>query len=219
MLMSKLSLWRRRITARRIAAAAELGQRLKVTAGFTLTEVLATVIILGLVTSGVAMAVTVGTQQFTQSMANSESRMLFSTLQQDMKNDLSYTSTLFSDETPSGDGVVAVTGYKSLHHGDKNADLCLKALDDDGAVVEPAVGSGDLTYSGQLALCSMDGKVINRLLGKAAYNYGLTARVRSLTYDPKTKLFKVNLAIDSADGVLVDETFSVKALNHVEFNQ
>lgn len=217
--MGKLSLWRRRITARRIAAAAELGQRLKSAAGFTLTEVLATVIILGLVTSGVAMAVTVGTQQFTQSMANSESRMLFSTLQQDMKNDLSYTSTLFSDETPSGDGVVSVTGYKSLHHGDKNADLYLKALDDDGTVVEPAVGSGDLTYSGQLALCSMDGKVINRLLGKAAYNYGLTARARSLTYDPKTKLFKVNLAIDSADGVLVDETFSVKALNHVEFNQ
>lgn len=217
--MGKLSLWRRRITARRIAAAAELGQRLKSAAGFTLTEVLATVIILGLVTSGVAMAVTVGTQQFTQSMANSESRMLFSTLQQDMKNDLSYTSTLFSDETPSGDGVVSVTGYKSLHHGDKNADLCLKALDDDGTVVEPAVGSGDLTYSGQLALCSTDGKVINRLLGKAAYNYGLTARVRSLAYDPKTKLFKVNLAIDSADGVLVDETFSVKALNHVEFNQ
>ena len=219
MLMNRLSLWRCRFAARKATVRAMAAQRLKATAGFMLTEVLATVIILGLVTSGVAMAVTVGTQQFTQSMAASESRMLFSTLQQDMKNDLSYTSTLFSEETPSGDEVVAVTGYKSLHHGDKNVNLYLKALDEDGTVVEPAVGSGDLTYSGQLALCSMDGKVINRLLGKAAYNYGLTARVKSLTYDPKTKLFEVNLAIDSADGVLIDETFSVKALNHVEFNQ
>lgn len=217
--MSKLFLWCRRLAQRKGANPAAFACRLKATAGFTLTEVLATVIILGLVASGVAMAVTVGSHQFTQSMANSESRMLFSTLQQDMKNDLSYTQTLFSDKTPSGDEVVYVTGYKSLHHGDKNDNLFLKALDSEGSIAEPSGTSGELTSSGQLALCSADGKVKNRLLGKAAYNYGLTARVKSLTYDLKMKLFKVNLAIDSADGVLVDETFSVKALNHVEFNQ
>ena len=186
--------------------------KLKDTAAFTLTEVLATVIVIGLVSGGLATAVTVGARQFTRSMAMSESQMLCSSLRQDIENDLSYTKIVLGDEA-SGD----LTGYVSLHHADKTQYLKLKALDDNG---QPVNASGnDVTGEGQLALCSDDGKVKNRLLGKAAYNNGLKACVKKLQYIEDKRLYVVELAIYSdASGSepLADETFSVKALNNAK---
>lgn len=185
--------------------------RLRCSAGFTLTEVLATVIILGLVTSLVATAVTVGVQQFTRSMAASESRMLFSSLQQDLKNDLGYTTTASANDKTGDEW--NITGYKSINHGtETDKSLYLKALDSNGA--EVPVPDGSVTGYGQLALCSQDGKIKNRLLGKAAYNYGLAASVKKLTYNEGKKLYTVTLLIaDGADNdSLVDETFTIRAM-------
>lgn len=166
--------------------------RLRFSAGFTLTEVLATVIILGLVTGLVATAVTVGVRQFTHSMAVSESRMLFSSLQQDLKNDLGYTSTA-SANGKAGDEW-SITGYSSINHGTETGEnLYLKALDSNGAFVP--VSDESVTGYGQLALCSQDGKVKNRLLGKAAYNYGLVACIKKLKYNEDKKLYTVTLSV------------------------
>lgn len=176
-------------------------------AGFTLTEVLATVIIIGLVSGGLATAVTVGSRQFMRSMAMSESQQLFSSLRQDMDNDLRYATKYLAN---SDDG--SITGYLSPHHGDKNNPLHLKALDDNGDFAE----SGDsVTGTGQLALCSDDGKVKNRLLGKGAYNYDLRARVKSFTYDSSSNVYTIRLEIvqTALSETLVDETFTVKSLN------
>lgn len=185
--------------------------RLKNSDGFTLTEVLATVIILGFVTSLVATAVTVGTQQFARSMAASESRMLLSSLQQDLKNDLTYTTTAFRGDRSDG-GWEDITGYYSSHHGYKKERLYIKALDSNGGIENASEGA--VTGYGQLALCTRDGKIKNRLLGKAAYNYGLTACVKELKYSDSEKLYKVTLSISdgNAGTSSVEETFTIKSL-------
>lgn len=176
--------------------------------GFTLTEVLATVIVIGLVSAGLATAISTGTRQFTRSMALSESQQLFSSLRQDIDNDLRY-SPQYLEGADSSD----VVGYATLHHGDKTKSLFLKALDESGAVVEAS--SGSVTGVGQLALCSADETVKNRLLGSGAYNYGLAARVNSFKYDSDAGEYIINLEIrqTSLNESLVNETFTVRALN------
>lgn len=199
------------------------GFRMRDAAGFTLTEVLATVIVVGLVSGGLATAVTVGSRQFSQSMALSESKMLYSMLEQELKNDLTYSTAILSKdaETPYN-----VDGYASLHHYDSKKRLFLRALNDDGSsVAKPDVSTDengirhqDTTGAGQLALCSSDNiDVRNRLVSSAAYNYGLKAKVKSFVYDKDKKLYTLHLVIlsDTQEKPLVDGTFSVRALNPV----
>lgn len=189
--------------------------------GFTLTEVLATIIVVSLVSGGLATAVTVGSRQFTQSMALSESKILYSTLEQEMKNDLAYTKTFLSYDSGVGHEY-NVTGYASESHSSEKP-LFLRALDESGSsVVAPATdedgkGQQDVTGAGQLALCSSDNiEVRNRLINPAAYNYGLKAKVISFKYYEDKKLFTVNLVIVNSQGdYLAGSTFSVKALNDV----
>lgn len=185
-----------------------IAKRLRQAFGFTLTEVLATVIIIGLVSGGLAMAVSVGSRQFMRSMALSESQLLFSSLRQDMTNDLRFASLIKKEDSGS------VTGYQTLHHADKNKRLYLKALDDNGNIVAPQDG---VTGVGQLALCSKDETVKKRLLGKAAYNYALRAQVKSFEFNEDNNRYTIQLIIfqTSSNEKLLDETFTVDALNNV----
>lgn len=173
--------------------------------GFTLTEVLATVIILGLVTAGMATAITVGTQQFNRSMALSEGQQLYSSISRLLENDLR------SSVAPITSG--PVTSYQTVNFGNKQT-LYLDALDDEGDIVAPT--GGETTGYGQLAFCSHgdDSSVKNRLLGRAAYNYGLRAKVKSFNYDTSTCYYTIELAIGNPDQNydVVDETFTVYSL-------
>lgn len=198
-------------------------KRVRSAVGFTLTEVLATVIVVGLVSAGLATAVTVGSQQFSRSMAMSESKVLYSIIEQDLKNDLSYTTRIIGVAEEDNSDVYDVEGYASLHHGDKSQLLYLRTLSTDGKqIAEPVtLTSGDktLTGIGQLALCSSNNiRVRNRLISSKAYNYGLKACIKSLTYDKQEKRYSVSLAIATGDNlladVLVDRTFTIEALNN-----
>lgn len=173
--------------------------------GFTLTEVLATVIILGLVTAGMATAITVGVQQFNKSMALSEGQQLYSSISRLLENDLRFSGT------PDASG--PVTSYQSINYSDERT-LYLEALDDDGNVVSPS--NGETTGYGQLALCSHDdGSVVkNYLLGRAAYNYGLRAKVERFDYDATSHNYTIELVIGNPTQSydVVDETFTVYSL-------
>lgn len=193
-------------------------------AGFTLTEVLATVIVVGLVSGGLATAVTVGSRQFSQSMAMSESKMLYSMLEQELKNDLAYTTEILSNDSGMNHEY-RVTGYGSHYHSSDKR-LYLRALSEDGnSVVSPTAsgnegdeGQRDVTGAGQLALCSSDNiDVRNRLISSAAYNYGLKAKVKSFTYFENEKRFIVDLVIVDSYGneLITGRKFSVAALNKV----
>ena len=194
---------------------------LQQTDGFTLTEALATVIVVGLVSAGLATAVTVGSQQFSRSMAMSESRVLCSIIEQDMKNDLTYaTNIVWGEKSADKPNSYAVKGYESSHSSSEQP-LYLKTLSQDGKQVTSPVstdsGEETLTGIGQLALCSADNvQVRARLVSSKAYNYGLKACVKSITYNVEKKRFTVSLVITTQDDLsnnLIDENFTVNALN------
>lgn len=202
--------------------AAGAKNRLQTQGGFSLGELLVTVLIVGLVTCLLATGATLATTQFMRSMAHSESFMLYSTLEQVLDNELSYTQTIYGSE--SSENTYAVDGFQSRHYiavdGESGkVSTCYLMTVDSGGAAHPMSQAGSY---GQLALCSENGKNINRLLGTAAYNYGLVARVGSLTFDSASRLFTVNLIIARSSGEafeeLVNETFSVRALNIIYLN-
>lgn len=186
--------------------------RVKAAAGFTLTEALATVIIVGLVTSMLASGIALAARQYTQSMAASQSQMLCSTLQQIIDTDLRYTSTVYLSDD-NGDSTFKVVGYSSKSfraQGDVPTPF-LRSLDDEN---KPC----DISNYGQLALCASQNPtetVVSRILGTGSYNYGLRAKIVDFRYNSSERLFKVSLCVgrpDSGDS-LETQTFTVNALN------
>ena len=179
--------------------------------GFTLTEVLATVIIVGLVSMMMAGGIMLANKQFVSSMAHSQAQQLYTTIAETIDSDLRYVGNTTSDFAVDASGV----HYKSEKHGDETlADsnyLYLKTLDDKGNVQ-----SMD-TY-GQLALCTADGTTKNRLLGKGFYNNGLVVKISSLEYNETIDCFVVTMSVaqknDTAHPIIDAKRFTIKALNY-----
>ena len=173
--------------------------------GFTITEALATIIIVGLVTSILASGIALATRQYAISMATSESQMLYSSLQRVIDTELRYTDKIYVE---NGE----VVGFDSTHYYAKGNTLTpyLCVTDDDDKVKDGG-GYGKLAFAS-----SRDEEALtNPLLGSGSYNYGLEASV-SITY--AEPFFTVNLSISNDDGrtTLVDESFSVRSMNSLE---
>lgn len=186
--------------------------RVRSAAGFTLTEALATVIIVGLVTSMLAGGIALAVRHYTQSMAASQSQMLCSTLQQIIDTDLRYTSTVYLSDS-NEDGTFKVVGYssKSFRVQGDVATPFLRSLDDEN---KPR----DINSYGQLALCASQNPTetaVSRILGTGSYNYGLRAKIEDFRFDSSKRLFKLTLCVGrpSDDKPLETQTFTVNALN------
>ena len=179
--------------------------------GFTLTEVLATVIIVGLVSMMMAGGIMLANKQFASSMAHSQAQQLYTTIAETIDSDLRYVGNTTSDFAVDSDGV----HYKSEKHGDEtladNNYLYLRTLDDKGNVQ-------DMGLYGQLALCTKDETTKNRLLGKGSYNNGLVVKINSLTYDKTIDCFVVKMSVaqknDTANPIINAKEFTIKALNY-----
>lgn len=173
--------------------------------GFTITEALATIVIVGLVTSILASGIALATRQYAISMATSESQMLYSSLQRVIDTELRYTDKIYVE---NGE----VVGFDSTHYyaKDNNSTPYLCVTDDDGKVKE----GGEY---GKLAFASGRGKeaLTNPLLGSGSYNYGLEASVKITYAEP---YFTVKLSISNNGGktTLVDESFSVRSMNNIQ---
>lgn len=204
-------------------AAAACARALKQVAGFTLTEALTTVVIVGLVTTILAGGIGLATKQYTQQMSNSEAQMLYSSLQKILDTELRFVDEFKYDKT-SG----KVTSFESKHY------MAQQSISNPGTM-EPTIYlctiarmPGDVMVAqepatpGQLAMASDYGldKAYNPLLPSAAYNYGLQASVKTFTYNSTGNYFTLNLTISHPDGetvdgqILVDETFTVRPLNY-----
>lgn len=198
-----------------------ISRALKQTTGFTLTEALATVIIVGLVTAILASSVALGTRQYTQSMANSEAQMLYSSLQKILDTELRFTQTITVDSTSGQVVAFESKHYKGKQTGDdpENIEgtslLCTFEVDAKGGVT--GVSTPDVP--GQLGMASKieSDAVCNPFLGSGAYNYGLQASIPYITYNESGGYFRVELVISRGSGddasTLVDEYFTVKGLN------
>lgn len=209
-------------TSARPAAPCSRGLRrvLGSRAGFTLTEALATVLIVGLVTTILAGGISLAVRHYTQSMLESEAQMLYSSLQKVLDTELRYTTAI---TTEAGQ----VTGFASKHYKARvdaeGAGGSYVATEKLCTVIE---GAGDVlisqpSISGQLAMTSgFDAAtaVYSPLLGSGAYTKGLSASIPSLTYDAPSDSFVVNLVISQGAGSsaqeVLNQTFTVKAMNY-----
>lgn len=200
-------------SARRACASARgrLARMLGRVQGFTLTEALATVLIVGMVTAILAGGIGLASRQYTQQMASSEAQMLYSSLQKILDTELRFTKTI---TVQNGQ----VTGFFSKHYTAKTdgesgltgtSELCTVANGPNSTVAYSP------STPGQLGMASAIGAdvSVNTFLGEGSYNYGLQASIPSITYDAGGNYFTVNLMISKAGESLVDETFTVYALN------
>lgn len=213
------------------AAGGRITCALKQPAGFTLTEALATVIIVGLVTSILAGGIALASRQYTQSMANSEAQMLSSSLQKILDTELRFTQTIITPDNPKTKLECRVSGFASKHYKAQKKNGNTTEMEETSClctVVFGADGSASIQEPetpGQLAMASgfEVGDVYNPLLGSGAYNYGLQASIEDFTYNVPGKYFTLTLIISQGGGddapELAKETFTVKALNIKDVKQ
>lgn len=166
----------------------------------SLGETLCAIIILLLATGGMAGGIQFATQEFSKSMVQSESKVLYSTLQSAIKNELEYVSVV-----PNTDGVVisvdgdgGFTTVGSYKVGDNN---CKLVKNEDGFLASEDLGTGDTRL----------------LVNKGVYSqgaYGFSADVVTY-YNPAGRYFRINLKIyqGSHSQPIINGFFDVFAMN------
>lgn len=169
--------------------------------GFSLIELLAAIVILGLVTGGLVAGVVLSSNQYKESIRQSEATQLYNTISSLLTNELRFTNKISYKEDTTNE----VEAIKSVSYQIDESNLCIIYV-----LYESGFPAGD-NY-GRIALGDNDKK--NYLLGNAAYTNDLGAKV-SIYYDETNKIFTVNLDIGYKDRSIIGNTFNVRALNLV----
>ena len=188
-----------------------LSKKVASISGMTLGELMAALLIIALLTTGLVTSVGFATNQYKKSMTNSESQQLYSTLETVISKELRYTTQIAGEGIPQDMTDLEwgteynVESFYSADYGNTASLPHLYALDDEGNAMDDGMG--------QLALCSDDGESeVKRLIGKADYNFGLRAQVTKLTF--KSGYFTVDLKVGlPGEDAMVDQVFHVRALN------
>ncbi len=170
--------------------------------GMSIAEALVAVLILLLVSGGLASGVSLANHYYTKTLRTSEANELFSTLESLISNELRYTGyaklnindnslvEFFSPTFPDEDvypTFVIVDGNKEL-------------LDDD--------------KYGYVAIGNTNEDVYRYILAKGSYPNQLGVKIKFITYNEDHGCFNVELDIGTETiGTLIDKTFSVRCLN------
>lgn len=178
----------------------KLNKKLKGKHGMSLGETLCAIIILLLATGGMAGGIQFATQEFSKSMVQSESKVLYSTLQSAIKNELEYVSVapITDGVLVSADGDAGFSAVGSYQIGDNN---CRLEQNEDGLLVSKNLGSDE-----------------DRLLvSKGVYSqgaYGFSADVDTY-FNSAGEYFRVNLKIyqGSSSDPVIDGWFDVFTMN------
>ena len=161
-------------------------------------ELLCAVLILALVSGGMASAVSLGVRQYQQSMRTSEAKVLCSTLETVLRNELAYTTQIKLD---GGN----VKQFQSQNFAiEKNLSTLMTDAD------RPD-GYGHII----LANC-VDTREFMNVLGKGAYTNGLLAKVDSFTYDTSNHCFTVRLSVGCNGQTYATREFQVLNANQTE---
>ena len=167
--------------------------------GFTLTEMLCTVLLVVLISMGLARGVSLASTQYRRSVRYSSSYQLFTNLQTIISNELKYTGSITLKNGNEVDQFYSVT------YALKNSRTRLYVLDDDGKVTD---GYGQIAIG--------DGKNFNYLLSSKAYSDSLGAKC-NITYSKVNNLFTVTLSVgvNDDDTPYVEQTFSVRPMGDI----
>ena len=179
--------------------------------GFTMGELLISILIMGMVSALMATGISVSAHQYKESMLGSESHSLCSTLTVAVTDALASADDFKGASATTEDGVEHYT-YSSFWASD-GYQQGIVALDSSGA----ELGSGK---SGYLALKTTDGKLA-KLLGASSYTWGMKARAQldwnnagSTRYSASKPVCDVTLIItDSEDEEVARTTFTVVPSN------
>lgn len=162
-------------------------QKFRSQKGFTLVEMLCTIIVLLLVSALMVTGIRLAAKTLRKSVMDSESYMLCTTLRTLVSDELRYCGTI--DTTDADTGVK----FFSQNYGEN----CYFSVNDDGHVV----------------LVDSDGES-NKILTSNSYPYGMMATVAINKYDSTTRIFNVTVTVtDSDGGELSSSTFDAKQLN------
>lgn len=162
----------------------------------SLGELLCAVLILTLVSGGMASAVSLGVRQYQQSMRTSEAKVLCSTLETILRSELAYTTEI----KMSGRDVTQFQSQNFAIEGN------LSTLTTDA---ETSSGYGHII----LANCD-DASEYMSVLGKGAYTNGLLAKVDSFTYNTSNHYFTVQISA-GCNG----ETYATREFQVINANQ
>ena len=219
---------------------AEIKNKINRSAGFTLTEMLATIAILIMVSGGLATGIGLGVKQYNKLMKRSEAQILLSTIQSAVSNELAYSDSprLLNDVKSDNSGTTKSDSTEPLHHVSTNpiaittTSYRLKSTKyfsffskgdygDDLNTYGTTSGFGQI-YLGENTYNDSDEDVNLPLLGRAAYSDGLAAKVTIDEFNPDKQYFTVTVQIadlsdssDSKPDIIAEETFQVLRLNGV----
>ena len=172
--------------------------------GFTLTEMLCTVLLVSLVSTMLVTGALMGSKQYNRSIRISEAQQLNLTIETILANELKYSNRI-EEENGQVKKIYSTTYVLS---NDLTAISILKN-DKDEAVSDGKYGQLSFT----------DGTSYNRVLPKGSYAKELGVKITSLTYDQNQKCFHVAMDIGTDKiGSLISENFVVRALNPVTIN-
>ena len=167
--------------------------------GFTLVEMLCSVLLIGLISAGLARGVSLAFYQYKRSVRHSSSYQLFTTLQTLISNELKYTNKVTLDENKN------VKEFYSVTYALEKNTTSLYILDKNGNVTD---GYGEVAVG--------DGSKFNYLLSSKSYSDSLGAKC-NITYDESSKIFTVELKIGVNDekNPYIEQTFSVRSIENV----
>ena len=165
-----------------------LRAKLRSRRGTTLMETLMAVLIMSILGSALTTGMLVSAKSFTKALRGMEKDTLFSTLQYVISYELQYSTSITVD--PSNNNSVIDVQAKTYGKEEyEDADAIRRTF---------FANNGRIVYG-------IEGDECQPILSKNAYPDGMTARVDTLTYDPLTHFFHVELSVLYKNSVIVDK--------------
>ena len=194
---------------KRLKPAHETGRTPRRRAGYSLSESLLAVLIVALLSMGIAAGVAFGVRQYRHATARSEQRILCSTLASVIRNELAITRSVWTD----GD---RLDGFFSENYGSESGQKrCFYAYHTvNGVLTRASDGYGQLYVAGTGTYADPI-----PLLPSAAYSsYQMQAKVE-VDYLKASGVFRVRLKVRTPDGAQeVETSFNVLPLNKLQID-
>lgn len=182
--------------------------------GFTLTELLCTLLILSLVMTAAVTGMTALANAYTRMLEKSQAEELSSTLTAAVTHELSYAKYVTVTGNGYADGYAPVSGFYSDTYRKCGYVLLTGTDNTASAAWTDTAQKGRIAIQTAAGYTPLPGQYNYPIVADDAYSPNLSAQITDLSYNADSGLFRVTLRISSAraDGICTS-TFSVQSLN------